>query len=71
MAEWTFSDSNDAEQYQNLIKNNDVDGTYQFMLHQIEQKKRAQVQQSKLGYAQRAKRKVKNLIRPLYHKLKS
>ena len=71
MAEWTFSDSNDAEQYQNLIKNNDVDGTYQFMLHQIEQKKRAQVQQNKLGYAQRAKRKVKNLIRPLYHKLKS
>lgn len=53
-----------------MIKNNDINGTYSLMLRQIDRKKEL-ASQSKPGYLERAKRKAKSIVRPLYNKMKN
>lgn len=71
VAQWSFKDDNGLLLYQNMIKNNDVDGTYLLMKEQIEQKKNSVAQEKKAGLFKRAKQKAKRLLRPVYHIFKS
>ena len=63
VAQWSFKDDNGVSLYQNLIKKNDVDGTYLLMKEQIEQKKNSFTQEKKAGLFKRAKQKVKRILR--------
>ena len=63
VAQWSFKDDNGLLLYQNMIKNNDVDGTYLLMKEQIEQKKNSVAQDKKAGLFKRAKQKVKRILR--------
>lgn len=71
VAQWSFKDDNGVSLYQNLIKKNDVDGTYLLMKEQIEQKKNSFTQEKKAGLFKRAKQKVKRILHHLYNKMKS
>ena len=71
LAQWQFTNDEKMSQYQNLIKSNDINGTYLLMQQQIENKKKALVRQKKVSAVNRVKRKAKNIVRPLYNKIKS
>lgn len=71
VAQWSFKDDNSVSLYQNLIKKNDVDGTYLLMKEQIEQKKNSVAQEKKAGLFKRAKQKVKRILHHSYNKMKS
>lgn len=67
---WRFVDDSNTSQYQELIKHNDIDGTYILMQQQIERKETMSAKQNKMSIINRVKGKAKKAIRPLYNKLK-
>lgn len=73
IGEWQFADESNTSQfqYQKLIKNNDIEGTYILMQQQIERKRTMASRPQKESIINRVKGKAKNVIRPLYNKLKS